>query len=196
MARDTRLLLPVTAVAVVALAVWFGNARLAADVERLEAGKRALLAETARLRERTETLDADLGTIRARKSDLEALRAAGFTAPQDRLAVSEALDALGLAHRIKRLRVSLAPEEAITDRPYTGGIVELVSTPVSITLDAAAEADMLAFLDALPGVFSGVATVETLALRRAGETASAHRPSAMSAQIALRWETVRAGEAP
>jgi hypothetical protein len=201
--KDTRLLLPVTAVALVALAVWYGNARLAADVERLELDKRTMLAEIVRLEARAEALDDDLRTIREREADAAALRAARFAAPQDRLAVSEALDALGIEHRINRLRVSFAPEEVIVDRPYTGGVVELVSTPVSITLDAASEGDVLGFLDALPALFSGVATAESLRLRRVGdgeaqapEPASGHRPSVMSAQIALRWETVRASEAP
>ena len=46
------------------------------------------------------------------------------------------------------------------------------------------------FLIALPEVFTGVATIETLKWRRREETASA----TVSAEILLRWETVRAAE--
>jgi hypothetical protein len=198
--KDTRVVLPVTVVALVALAIWYGNARFAADVERLELNKGAMLAEIDRLRARAGTLDADRRYLVDREADAAAMRAAGFAAPQDRLAVSEALESLGIEYRINRLRVSFAPEQVVADRPYTGGVVELVSTPVSITLDAASEADVLGFLDALPGVFSGVATVESLRLRRAGGGGAArpgHRASVISAQVALRWETVRPlGQAP
>lgn len=188
---DKRIVLPIIAVLLVISAVWFGNAELAARVTEAESRQRQVLSEVARTRAVVAELRAERQYLEESAPLAYVLDDADFASTQDRLAASAAIETLGEAHRIARLRVSFAPEETFRDRPYTGKALVLVSTPVTLVAEALTLSDMEEFLTALPDIFTGVATIETLNWRQSQETASA----TVSAQILLRWETVRPAEA-
>lgn len=184
---DKRIMLPIIAVLLVIGTVWFGDAELTAAVAGAERQQRLILGEVSRTRALVAELRAEQQYFEESAPFADVLEDADFTSAQDRLAASSAVETLGEAHRIARLRVSFAPEETFGDRPYTGKALVLVSTPVTLVAEAHTRSDMEMFLIALPEVFTGVATIETLKWRRREETASA----TVSAQILLRWETVR-----
>lgn len=187
---DRRIVLPIIAVLVVTGMVWFGDAKLTAAVAEAERQQRLVLGEVSRTRALVAELRAEQHYLEESAPLADVLEDADFTLAQDRLAASSAVETLGEAHRIGRLRVSFAPEETFADRPYTGKALVLASTPVTLVVEAPTRSDLEMFLIALPEVFTGVATIETLKWRRREETASA----TVSAEILLRWETVRAAE--
>jgi hypothetical protein len=184
--QDKRIVLPVAMVLLVIAVIWYGDARLAAAVADAERIQRSTVNEVVRFRRSSADLREELAYLQAQQGLDDVLRSAGFTDMQDRLATSAAVDALASRYRIGHLRISLAPEEALRDRPYTGTVLELVSTPVTVDAKAASLADMRGFLAALPGVFSGVATVESLQWRR--------QAAMIETRSVLRWETVRRSE--
>ena len=188
---DRRIVLPIIAVLLVTGMVWFGDAKLTAAVAEAERQQRLVLGEVSRTRALVAELRAEQHYLEESAPLADVLEDADFTLAQDRLAASSAVETLGEAHRIGRLRVSFAPEETFADRPYTGKALVLASTPVTLVVVAPTRSDLEMFLIALPEVFTGVATIETLKWRRREETASA----TVSAEILLRWETVRAAEA-
>ena len=188
---DKRIVLPIIAVLLVISTVWFGDAELTAAVAEAERQQRLVLSEVARTRTLVAELRAERQYLEESAPLADVLEDADFTSAQDRLAASAAVETLGEAHRIARLRASFAPEETFGDRPYTGKALVLVSTPVTLVAEALTRSDMEMFLIALPDVFTGVATIETLNWRQSDETA----PATVSAQILLRWETVRPAEA-
>lgn len=187
---DKRILLPIIAVLLVIGTVWFGDTELTAAVAEAERQQRLVLSEVARTRALVAELRAEQQYLEESAPLGDVLEDADFTSTQDRLAASAAVETVAEAHRIARLRVSFAPEETFGDRPYTGKALVLVSTPVTLVAEAPTRSDMEMFLIALPDVFTGVATIETLKWRRREETGSA----TVSAQILLRWETVRPAE--
>lgn len=187
---DRRIVLPIIAVLLVTGMVWFGDAKLTAAVAEAERQQRLVLGEVSRTRALVAELRAEQHYLEESAPLADVLEDADFTLAQDRLAASSAVETLGEAHRIGRLRVSFAPEETFADRPYTGKALVLASTPVTLVVEAPTRSDLEMFLIALPEVFTGVATIETLKWRRREETASA----TVSAEILLRWETVRAAE--
>lgn len=181
--QDKRIVLPVAMVLLVIMVIWYGDARLATAVANAERIQRSAVNEVVQFRRSSADLREELAYLQAQQGLGDVLRSAGFTDMQDRLAASAAVDALASRYRIGHLRISLAPEEALRDRPYTGTVLELVSTPVTVDAKAASPADMRGFLSALPGVFSGIATVESLQWRR--------QAAMIETRSILRWETVR-----
>ncbi len=181
--RDKMIVLPIAMVLLVIAVVWYGDARLGAALANAELLQRSAVNEVVRFRRGSADLRAELTYLQARQGLGDVLRSASFTDAQDRLAASAAVEALARRHRVGHLSISFAPEEALRDRPYTGKVLELVSTPVTVDAETASEADMNSFLAALPEVFSGVATVERLQWRR--------RDAAIETRAVIRWETVR-----
>jgi hypothetical protein len=177
------IVLPIAMVLLVIAVVWYGDARLGAALANAELLQRSAVNEVVRFRRGSADLRAELTYLQARQGLGDVLRSASFTDAQDRLAASAAVEALARRHRVGHLSISFAPEEALRDRPYTGKVLELVSTPVTVDAETASEADMNSFLAALPEVFSGVATVERLQWRR--------RDAAIETRAVIRWETVR-----
>jgi len=181
--QDKRIVLPIAMVLLVIAVIWYGDARMAAAVANAERIQRSAVNEVVRFRRSSAELGEELTYLQDRQGLGEVLRSAGFTDTQDRLATSAAVEALARRHRVGPLSISFAPEEALRDRPYTGQVLELVSTPVTVDAETASPADMRAFLAALPEVFSGVATVESLRWRR--------QAAAIEARAVIRWETAR-----
>jgi hypothetical protein len=192
---DKRLLLPGIVVVLAILGAWYGDLLLGEEQQRLDIAQRVSESEISRIRAARVALAADQQFLMDNRAAAEAMQSAKFLEPQDRLQLTQAVQALGAAHGLNRVRVSVEPEQVLADMPYASETVALVSTPVSINLDAASERDVLAVLERLPGLFSGVAIVETAHLRgvsaHAQQVGADQRPTVMTAQIVVRWQTLK-----
>ena len=182
---DRRLVPVIGAVLVVVVSAAYGHVRLAEEEQNISCQRSATMAETTRSRSAQAALAADRNYLMERRELGQAMPASGFLDDQDRLAVSQAIEALGIRHRLNRLRISFAPEEVSGDRFTLGDSAMIVSTPVSMTLDAAREDDLYGFLDDLPAQFSGVAMIESASIRRGAGG------SVTKAKLVIRWHTVR-----
>ena len=182
---DRRLVPVIGAVLVVVVSAAYGHVRLAEEEQNISRQRSATMAETTRSRSAQAALAADRNYLMERRELGQAMAASGFLDDQDRLAVSQAIEALGIRHRLNRLRISFAPEEVSGDRFTLGDSAMIVSTPVSMTLDAAREDDLYGFLDDLPAQFSGVAMIESASIRRGAGG------SVTKAKLVIRWQTVR-----
>ena len=138
---DRRLVPVIGAVIVVVISAAYGHVRLAEEEQSISRQRSATMAETTRSRTAQADLAADRDYLLARVELGQAMAASGFLDDQDRLAVSQAIEALGIRHRLNRLRISFAPEEVSGDRSTLGDSAVIVTTPVSVTLDAAREGD-------------------------------------------------------
>ena len=182
---DRRLVPVIGAVIVVVISAAYGHVRLAEEEQSISRQRSATMAETTRSRTAQADLAADRDYLLERVELGQAMATSGFLDDQDRLAVSQAIEALGIRHRLNRLRISFAPEEVSGDRFTLGDSAVIVSTPVSMTLDAAREDDLYGFLDDLPAQFSGVAMIESASIRRGAGG------SVTKAKLVIRWQTVR-----
>ncbi|MFP6759911.1 MAG: hypothetical protein VCC99_17105 [Alphaproteobacteria bacterium] len=180
-----RRLVPVIGAVLVVVSAAYGHVRLAEEEQNISRQRSATMAETTRSRSAQAALAADRNYLMERRELGQAMAASGFLDDQDRLAVSQAIEALGIRHRLNRLRISFAPEEVSGDRFTLGDSAMIVSTPVSMTLDAAREDDLYGFLDDLPAQFSGVAMIESASIRRGAGG------SVTKAKLVIRWQTVR-----
>ena len=182
---DRRLVPVIGAVIVVVISAAYGHVRLAEEEQSISRQRSATMAETTRSRTAQADLAADRDYLLERVELGQAMAASGFLDDQDRLAVSQAIEALGIRHRLNRLRISFAPEVVSGDRSTLGDSAVIVTTPVSVTLDAAREDDLYGFLDDLPAQFTGVAIIESASVGRgAGGLVT-------KAKLAIRWQTVR-----
>ena len=182
---DRRLVPVIGAVIVVVISAAYGHVRLAEEEQSISRQRSATMAETTRSRTAQADLAADRDYLLERVELGQAMAASGLLDDQDRLAVSQAIEALGIRHRLNRLRISFAPEVVSGDRSTLGDSAVIVTTPVSVTLDAAREDDLYGFLDDLPAQFTGVAIIESASVGRgAGGLVT-------KAKLAIRWQTVR-----
>ena len=178
---DRRLVPVIGAVIVVVISAAYGHVRLAEEEQSISRQRSATMAETTRSRTAQADLAADRDYLLERVELGQAMAASGFLDDQDRLAVSQAIEALGIRHRLNRLRISFAPEVVSGDRSTLGDSAVIVTTPVSVTLDAAREDDLYGFLDDLPAQFTGVAIIESASVGRGAGG------SVTKAKLAIRW---------
>jgi hypothetical protein len=189
-APERRLAVPGLGLLAVLVAVWLADARLAAIGDDLLARRRQLAGEIAALAARTVRLRDDVRRAGEHAEEIAALEAAGFTAPQDRLAASTAIEALGRAHGFARLELKLLPQAA-------AGAPALRTTPVEIVAEARFGPDLVGFLDALPGAFTGVALVDRLTIwAPAGLGGEADGGGAVTAEAGLSWHTLAPAAEP
>jgi hypothetical protein len=185
---DRRLVPVIGALILVVPSAWYGYVRLSEELAAVSNQRRATMAETTRSRAAHMALTADRDFLMENSTRSQAMAAARFLDPQDRLRISTAVEALGVTHRLDRLQLRISPEEVISDQPdlVSGSVV--VSTPVLITAETANDADMDEFLTAVPEQFNGVVVVETATLRRVTNGAG---KSSVKARLELRWQTLR-----
>lgn len=186
---DRRLVPVVGAVVLLLISASYGSFRMAEEEGKVSRERRGTMSETTRSRTMQAALAAERDYLLAHPEPTREIAASGFLERQDRLAVSQAVEALGAQHRLISLRVSFAPEEVIDDRAYLGDATVIISTPVSVNLSAANEDDAYGFIDALLTQFSGVAIVESASIRRGVGGSDGW---SAKATLAIRWETVRA----
>ena len=189
---------------VLAFAVWFFampeiealSDAASSRLERLDRELRSLNAQA-------QVLGNDLAALKTLRSEHERLDGAGFTRPLDRLEAALAIEQLARRHVLSSAQYAFSPERPDGNRGLRRQEMEVVTTPVDLSLKAAYDVPVYAFLDELAATLPGHVSWRRMTIVKVArinlDTVSrtyAGRPDLLSADVGLVWRRVRDNAAP
>jgi len=200
-----RPVLPGAALAAGALAVWLVGVPWMEDYyTRYGQVAVQLQNELRQLRSDTGTRRDEVRQQTEQGPKFALLEADGVIVPQDRLLAARLLEQMRDRHRISELLYAFEPQEAEQDRSLRQGDMEVLTTPIKLTMIAVLDRSIAELLVDIEKELPGRVLITRLKLEKVAnitpaaelEVAGGGTPGFIRAEADLRWSVIRVPDKP
>ena len=193
--RLTTIIIMVLANALLAAALFMW---LIPQAEQADRRLQATKGQVSTARGETERMRNEIGEIVKQKSQFEQLEKTGFFTPQDRVMARQRIEAIQKYSRVLNATYDIQPAQVQRSDDLTAAGQVMLSSPVSVAVEAVDDLDFYNFVFLLQNAFPGQVNIESVHVERTQDMndvvlrqIGSGQPSAlMAGKVDFVWKTI------
>ncbi len=185
--------------AINAALVWLWLGYLDPQVSELGLRAKSLRTMAANIRNAHSVKAKEFERMKQSRSRYDSLLDRGFVSPQDRLGAAKLLEKLRETHGLSSIQYAIAPEKLIDDQTLRNSGYWVVSTRITVSMQAMFDANIIDFTQAVVERFPGQVRLLSLTLQQLARPTDANLEALRNgdvvdfaaSELLFEWNTLR-----